>query len=29
MREMIIGDAPGLDDVMDAIGALEAEINGA
>lgn len=27
MREMIIGDAPGFDDILDAIEAFEAEIN--
>ncbi|MDD9727603.1 nucleotidyl transferase AbiEii/AbiGii toxin family protein [Roseovarius sp. SK2] len=29
MREMIMGDAPSFDDVLSAIGALEAEINAA
>lgn len=28
MREMIIGDAPGFDDILGAIEAFEAEING-
>ena len=27
MREMIMGDAPSFDDVMNAIAGLEAEIN--